>query len=66
MGSEKLPLGALQTALVAAPANVPFKVTKLPPHTVCGVPAFTVALGSIVTTKVNGLPGHPVVDGVTV
>jgi hypothetical protein len=43
LGFEKVPLGAVQVALVALPPMLPAKVIVPLEHTVCGDPAFAVA-----------------------
>jgi hypothetical protein len=67
VGSEKLPLGAVQRELVAPPPILPAKV-KLPPKQTagCGNPAF--AVGAAVTVTVNGTAalGHPAAPFLTV
>ena len=50
---EKVPLGALHVELVALPPIVPANVIVPPAHTVCVGPAFAVAAGLTVTTKVD-------------
>ena len=60
---ENVPLPALQIELVALPPVLPERVTVPPWHTVCAVPAFTVAEGLtvITTVLVTAAHGPPVV-----
>jgi hypothetical protein len=55
---EKLPLGALHTALVALPPILPANVTDPPAQTVCVVPALTVAIGLTVIITVDVTAGQ--------
>ena len=49
MTFEKIPLGALQVELVAAPLLVPANVMVPPAHTPCAGPAYTKAAWPTVT-----------------
>jgi hypothetical protein len=55
---EKVPVGALQVALVALPPMVPANVMVPPAHTVCGTPAFAVAAGFTVIITVDVTAGQ--------
>ena len=55
---EKVPLGALHVELVALPPLVPASVTDPPEQTVCGGPAFTVAIWFTVITTVDTAGTH--------
>jgi hypothetical protein len=57
-GSEKVPLGAVQVALVAPPLMAPDSVTEFPEQTVWDVPAFTTASGFMVITTVDATVVH--------